>query len=83
MTPSMPLTVLNEVPEHMAQECTGGRFPPGIRGILNEVPEHMAQEYACRHHGAARLTLLNEVPEHMAQELLRTPLIPRLCFFPQ
>ena len=35
---------LNEVPEHMAQECVGNRGGFGERENLNEVPEHMAQE---------------------------------------
>ena len=37
-------TVLNEVPEHMAQEYAHTCRNAPDYGILNEVPEHMAQE---------------------------------------
>ena len=61
--------VLNEVPEHMAQEsgCTHSR--EATPSLLNEVPEHMAQECLVFPKLLANiLVVLNEVPEHMAQE---------------
>ena len=36
--------LLNEVPEHMAQEYTQPSIRHNRRLFLNEVPEHMAQE---------------------------------------
>ena len=36
--------LLNEVPEHMAQEYEPGPRTPPSSVVLNEVPEHMAQE---------------------------------------
>ena len=38
-------SILNEVPEHMAQEYRGRRSRRCFCRFLNEVPEHMAQEY--------------------------------------
>ena len=38
-------SLLNEVPEHMAQEWTSDTSPRARSTLLNEVPEHMAQEY--------------------------------------
>ena len=38
------LGLLNEVPEHMAQECEHFKGLLRKLGVLNEVPEHMAQE---------------------------------------
>ena len=36
---------LNEVPEHMAQECASDApYVNALFRLLNEVPEHMAQE---------------------------------------
>ena len=37
--------ILNEVPEHMAQESRADRRCRCKRTFLNEVPEHMAQEW--------------------------------------
>ena len=46
LTP-LSATILNEVPEHMAQECAPAGRGAAVRLILNEVPEHMAQESWC------------------------------------
>ena len=37
--------LLNEVPEHMAQEWDSLTESDPTASVLNEVPEHMAQEY--------------------------------------
>ena len=64
------LGLLNEVPEHMAQECEHFKGLLRKLGVPNEVPEHMAQECrAARIRPRRSVSLLNEVPEHMAQEL--------------
>ena len=63
--------VLNEVPEHMAQESRNA-ITGSLPSILNEVPEHMAQESGCSATCPASTNFLNEVPEHMAQEFRDT-----------
>ena len=61
--------ILNEVPEHMAQEFGRMAVRNGRIALLNEVPEHMAQELRIIRTPRIPLThVLNEVPEHMAQE---------------
>ena len=37
--------LLNEVPEHMAQESSHSPLRLLVQVVLNEVPEHMAQEF--------------------------------------
>ena len=66
--------ILNEVPEHMAQESPPCRLCSASPCLLNEVPEHMAQESASPiSMWPHRRTFLNEVPEHMAQESSACP----------
>ena len=40
----MQSAILNEVPEHMAQEFRQHTGKSRLQSVLNEVPEHMAQE---------------------------------------